>query len=776
MRCRTFILGIFLMLLFFSGCAKHTGGEEAVTDMKPTDTSVREVFSWQTEEFGIVGEDTVGKQIYINDYMSNVIGTSDFSNDFEEKLKSVYGDCLYTWRNYYISQEEGLSVRYFLDIYNYKEKTLETREILYEKILKEGKIAVPRTFQVLDENQFVLTIHYNNEENLLSESYVLYMDNQGNVTETVDIYPIVSQLNLIPEPSFRFQGTVLADNRGYIYVCSYAHTNVTVADKTGTVIATMKPRAPEENGVKHVLTSPEGIPIFEVSDYKAGKNTLFYYDDVTNDMKIMTQTGWDTDASKCMNQYGEIFYIKDDYLMRWNAKAGTKERVFNLRDSAIGTNTYWQTLFTDTKGTVYLLDNTVAPEYLYRFSETPIAITNSIKIENISYHNSYISGCAAEFSRFNPGCDMIYHNDSSEANRTRVIADMVAGNGPDILIVDRADMMTLYEKGALTDMEAFINEDMKENIFPALLRAGEIDGTQIAFVTSFSVMTMFVNSDIWNQDSWTIEELVGYIRENEKKLEEPLKHELWSYMRASNLLDFIALSDLQDSPFIDWENKTCDFDSELFRQVMELCKKYHQENKNVSFNGKSLKKALEAVNNNTSVALVANVYNFKDFSDLMSYVGEDCYAIGMPTESQNGNFFIVEDGFIVVNKNSEQGEYIGKFLQFCFTKEKQRAMGVETIRKDVLETYVILPDWSDSPEFSLGGGKFDLIAGKEDGTSYLEEYFAFIDKCRAEPAHVSVVSDIISEEAEQYFNGQYDLDKVIDIIESRVQLYLDERK
>lgn len=63
---------------------------------------------------------------------------------------------------------------------------------------------------------------------------------------------------------------------------------------------------------------------------------------------------------------------------------------------------------------------------------------------------------------------------------------------------------------------------------------------------------------------------------------------------------------------------------------------------------------------------------------------------------------------------------------------------------------------------------------KPDGTSYLEEYMAFLESCVPEPAYPSRISTILWEELDGYFSGYRSIEDTVDVIQNRVQLYLDE--
>ena len=74
-----------------------------------------------------------------------------------------------------------------------------------------------------------------------------------------------------------------------------------------------------------------------------------------------------------------------------------------------------------------------------------------------------------------------------------------------------------------------------------------------------------------------------------------------------------------------------------------------------------------------------------------------------------------------------------------------------------------------------GDGRKDLLTKKEDGTSYLEEYMSFISCAVPYSIGSDELFNIIMEEAESYFHDDKTVSEVSKIIQSRIQLYLDEK-
>ena len=57
-----------------------------------------------------------------------------------------------------------------------------------------------------------------------------------------------------------------------------------------------------------------------------------------------------------------------------------------------------------------------------------------------------------------------------------------------------------------------------------------------------------------------------------------------------------------------------------------------------------------------------------------------------------------------------------------------------------------------------------------------QQFYDMLERARPFPAELEELQEIVNEELEQYFSGNRPLEETLRILDSRVQLYLDERK
>lgn len=167
-------------------------------------------------------------------------------------------------------------------------------------------------------------------------------------------------------------------------------------------------------------------------------------------------------------------------------------------------------------------------------------------------------------------------------------------------------------------------------------------------------------------------------------------------------------------------------------------------------------------------------FGFMEFSTQTSRFPENYHWIGVPTDGGSGNLINAKD-FLVVSKDTENMDLISEFLPFLYGDELTRLYPEFCLRRDVLRKRVLdANEYRSSAEFDMGGGVYRVLECKPDGTAYTEDYITFMDSCVLEPPEDSVIASIVLEEVEPYFSGNKDINTIINIIQSRVQTYLNE--
>lgn len=155
--------------------------------------------------------------------------------------------------------------------------------------------------------------------------------------------------------------------------------------------------------------------------------------------------------------------------------------------------------------------------------------------------------------------------------RDALMLDLVRGECGDVLVLSPSDLIVLSDKGGLEDLSPYLDKSEKvrrEDLFGCVLEAGTAGGKLAGILPGFTVKAILVEKGYTKDGGWTIEEYFALMDRYPDvplaRCDDPKKNmgELTSTLHA-----------LPES-FVDWEERSCSFDSESFIQSLEKVKAY----------------------------------------------------------------------------------------------------------------------------------------------------------------------------------------------------------
>ncbi len=350
---------------------------------------------------------------------------------------------------------------------------------------------------------------------------------------------------------------------------------------------------------------------------------------------------------------------------------------------------------------------------------------------------------------------------------TRTLADLTAGKGPDILYISPDRLQSLQEKGVLAELTQYLPKETRDSLLPAALSMGTVEGGLYGIPTDFTfVWSLITARETVSEDTWTVEQLLDRMEACQDS--ENVLLYLENGAPSEVLLGNVILMDLENTPFIDWEKKECYFDGELFQRALRLCKDCGRNN---VFAGDD---SFDLIRQGDCLGTVFVSFSIQDFSRRAQKLGGNIYhCVGLPTQGSSGSF-AQTNGILVVNSQCTQEQALTAFLEYLYSREGQsplRDLYVMSVLRFPAEDVTRYYDGSKTIEnYSYVG----ILEEKEDGSTYAEEYAEFLDNCVSRPMKYMDVWNMIMEEAEKYLEGNQSLEEVCRIIQSRVQLYLQE--
>lgn len=559
------------------------------------------------------------------------------------------------------------------------------------------------------------------------------------------------------------------DVQGYVYATAMSESALHVFGEKDTpgqmeLLRTIEVGEPGTLGL--YCRMPDGTPLVHMD----GK--LVYVDMDAGAVRELASVQGYTFDEGCIDEKG-LFYQNWGHMINvWNPATDDYNFMVDLKDYGIrAPGLSFLRIGINKAGELMMLVEKDGKLMVYCFGAGSEEAERTLRLANLWYNDSDVKSAAVSYSAQHPDCPVAYETDwtNQEGFYERIMAQMAVGQGPDLLFVHGEDMDRLSTRGLLADLSDVLKEDTRSQLFSGVMTAGIRDGKLAGLPAAVSGVSMVTVDGNWPGDTWTLSEAVALWRQRRGQGAWRFLPQRWS---QEEMLEFLVLSNMSDSPFIDWENGTCDFEDDLFRQVLEMIgERPVREHTNLDLEGEY--EVVQQVMDGVCLADVVYGGGISQYAHIMErYSGNAC-LVGFPAESGNGNMLTCY-GFVVVNAQTEHWEEVVDFLRHMYSKEFQSANPQYLLRKDVLREGMDSSDASEGYEtFTLTGVEVPL---KKDGSSYVDDYIAFMDNCRAETRSTEGIGNIIREEASGYFQNIQSLDNTARVIQNRVQLYLKENR
>lgn len=364
-------------------------------------------------------------------------------------------------------------------------------------------------------------------------------------------------------------------------------------------------------------------------------------------------------------------------------------------------------------------------------------------------------------------------------NISQLNLDLTSGKVPDILITGSYTPTETYiAKGLFTDLYDFIDNDSelsRDDFVPNLLTSFETDGKLYRFTDSFTVYTVLGKTSIFGNDMGiTVDKL------NETAASRSPETELFAGFTKTDILRYAM--EMSGSEFIDFKNGSCDFNSEDFIKILEFANGHINDIDFDSYFDDAFWSRFDTMFSDESALLM--VAYLTDYTDIICFehtqFDAKVTALGFPCQNRIGTSFVVDSGFSVAEKSANK-EGAWEFVRTLLLSEYQDCADKFPVRKDSLEKYAASamkydPDRVIQPIVMMGGmslsvGVRNIDAMKQGDIDKMNEVIASANGIMS---YNESVLEIITEEASYYFNGSKTAEDVAALIQTRVQLYLDE--
>ncbi|WP_027295101.1 ABC transporter substrate-binding protein [Robinsoniella sp. KNHs210] len=431
--------------------------------------------------------------------------------------------------------------------------------------------------------------------------------------------------------------------------------------------------------------------------------------------------------------------------------------------------------------------------YKYTYSkDTPTIPSKGVQVYSLE-DNVEIRQAIVLFQNKNPdiyvtleigrsGDDAVTDSDALRTLNTNIMA----GKGPDVLILDGMPINSYMEKGLLKDLTEILKQEENSGDFIESIKKTYLNGDKIqAIPTRFKVPLIQGSKG----DIDDINDLTSLTDQMEKLKKENPDMGIFGDLDFEELFEKLYVSNsaawIKEDGTLNQE-AVQDFFTKLKRIYGSDTHETKTENSAAALTaaGDGVKPSLNGIDGGIANLIgkknLMNIGLLGDFTQYTRVVSSNRALKDGAVKLLNGqssNTFVPMSTVGISNKSSDV-ETAGKFISFLLSKEAQKInqggglpVNREAFDEGIKEGTVVLPE--KIPYIDANGRQKDYKTeqpSKED-IKYLND---MIDSLTTPSVEDAVIKDNIKEQAEQCVSGQITIEEAVKNVMQKVNLYLSE--
>lgn len=402
-------------------------------------------------------------------------------------------------------------------------------------------------------------------------------------------------------------------------------------------------------------------------------------------------------------------------------------------------------------------------------------------------------------------------DDDYNAGITKLTTEIISGSVPDLFLTSSLPIDKYAAKGVVADLYTFMDGGSglsRDYFVPQVLKAIEKDGKLYELPTKFSVETAYALSSIVDQyDTWN----VAAVQDAMAQLQEGATVFSTGWTKSSVLNNCLTRN---LAAFVDWTTGKCTFDSEAFQQLLAFCNSFPDDSSSddgIAYSSEAAtvdtmddpvwESDATRILSGKQLMATTSFYSFEDYIYNIYPVKDKVTFVGYPSESgEPGNSFYIQCPMAIssvtkypdaawdfvstmIRQTNEDAEsmYAFPISQEAFDK-KMTAVMTEQYQLDENGEQV---DWDEDGEpDKMPIGSYEVV---ENGESTWQQVYALtqedIDQILSVINSATGIVDyddeilsIVSDEVSAYFAGDKDVQTTANMIQSRVNLYVQEQR
>ena len=403
------------------------------------------------------------------------------------------------------------------------------------------------------------------------------------------------------------------------------------------------------------------------------------------------------------------------------------------------------------------------------------------------YPDFYLKKRIVEFNRSSEEYKIVIKSydqyntyDDYEAGVTQLNNDIISGNMPDILVADELPVSNYISKGLVADIGKMIQEDeelSQEEFLQNVFDACSVDGKLYYVIPSFYVRTVIAKKSlVGDRTGWTMDDMLA--------LGESMPDsKLFSDIPREQFMQLVM--NYCGTEFVNPDTGLCSFNSPEFISFMEYAKTLpeeivYDEDYWANFNYES------QYREDKSLLFTGVISSIADMNyTINGYFGEDVTFVGFPTKEGNGSNIYMNESYCISAKSKNKDgawEFLRYYLTEAYQKDAEEMYGLPVLKsafeekaKEALERPYYIDENGEKVEydetFYLNGESIPLPPMSQEQIDQVVDFVYSVDRGYY---YNTDVMNIITEEMGSFYADQKSAQEVADVIQRRVQIYVDE--
>lgn len=450
--------------------------------------------------------------------------------------------------------------------------------------------------------------------------------------------------------------------------------------------------------------------------------------------------------------------------------------LFSYSSRFVGANQIPFTICTFTKSSEYpaagksILTVASTEELDYSISEAIMRFNQESDTSYMLFDNRYKTNNEIDYENVdNTDRAALSRLNSYAAVSDRLAMDIMAGEGPDILITDGANEQ-LSNKEYFMDLSGYLQNESginESDYFMNAIEASKYNGALYQLPIGFYVDCLMASGDDVSGNGWTFEEYMSMVKTVCNGADPLYDHQL-SFSRNEVATRLFAN---ESEKFI--TDGKIDVNCSDFNQILDYCRELpansFYEGKDIDSEWEDLMSSQE--NMRVQPATICGFYEFEEYSMRFS----DSKICGYP--SVDGRTATVGSNIAVsISSHTEDANSCKRFLSILLLEDIQKTLFMNIpVNKKCARDIALLEITEFNKRVAGNEGNIFAKTGQTIDPALADRYIEQLSTATTSSFVYHSISLIIYEEIPAYFEGQKSFEDVANMINDRAQKALDER-